>query len=252
MEKKLIVIPLAGLSQRFFDEGFSVPKYMLRLNQKTLFYWAVKSFERYFADQRFLFICRDIYETKVFIEKSARELGILNFTVVDLKSKTLGQAHTVQLGLNAAGVSENEPIVIFNIDTFRPKYEMPDFIRNPLVFGYLECFEGSGSNWSNVVVEAEGSRRVIRTSEKQNESNLCCTGLYYFSTKSEFINCYHSYYFDKISNLTNEHYIAPIYNVLISQGKIIMVDIIAKSSVIFCGTPNEYYEADGMLLDAFE
>ena len=247
----MIVIPLAGLSKRFFDEGFKVPKYMLLTQQKTLFYWAVKSFERYFKDQHFLFICRDIYETKLFIERSAFELGILNFEVVELKSATLGQAHTVQLGLSAVGVFGEEPLLIFNIDTFRSRYKFPDFVSNPLLSGYLECFTGSGSNWSNVVTEFDGSSRVIRTSEKLNESNLCCTGLYFFSTVRKFISCYQSHYSTDNSDVNSEHYIAPIYNTLIAQREDIMVDIIPKSSVIFCGTPSEYHELDGMPLDKF-
>jgi NDP-sugar pyrophosphorylase family protein len=247
----MIVIPLAGLSKRFFDEGFKVPKYMLLAQKKTVFYWAVKSFERYFKDQHFLFICRDIYETKLFIERSAFEMGILNFEVVELKSATLGQAHTVQLGLSAIGVFGEEPLLIFNIDTFRSRYKFPDFVSNPLLSGYLECFTGSGSNWSNVVTEFDGSSRVIRTSEKLNESNLCCTGLYFFSTVRKFISCYQSHYSTDNSDVNSEHYIAPVYNTLIARGEDIMVDIIPKSSVIFCGTPSEYYELDGMPLDKF-
>jgi len=248
----VIVIPLAGLSQRFFDEGFKVPKYMLLAKEKTIFYWSVKSFERYFKDQHFLFICRDVYDTKSFIERSASELGILNFEVIELTGKTLGQAHTVQLGLSAADVFDEEPLIIFNIDTFRFRYKYPEFISNPLVSGYLECFKGSGLNWSNAVTEFDGSSRVIRTSEKQNESNLCCTGLYYFSTVNKFLDSYQSHYSAGNSDDNSEHYIAPIYNKLIAQGDEIMVDVIPKSSVIFCGTPSEYYELDGMPLDKFE
>lgn len=248
----MIVIPLAGLSQRFFDKGFKVPKYMLKLKQKSIFYWSVKSFERYFSDQYFLFICRNVYETKSFIEKNARELGILNFRVLELESVTLGQAHTVQLGLSAARVSDDEPLVIFNIDTIRPKYEFPKFVGNSLVSGYLECFIGSGTNWSNVITESAWSSRVIRTSEKLNESNLCCTGLYYFSSTGDYIRYYQSYFYNENSNIDSEHYIAPMYNAMIAQNKVIMVDVIPKSSVVFCGTPNEYYEAGSKLLDQLE
>ena len=248
----MIVIPLAGLSKRFFEEGFKVPKYMLPIKQKTLFYWAVKSFERYFKDQYFFFICRDIYDTKLFIEKSARELGVLNFEVVELKSTTSGQAHTVQLGLNTSGFFGDEPLVIFNIDTFRFRYKFPKLISNPLVSGYLECFKGSGANWSNVITECDGSSKVIRTSEKLNESNLCCTGLYYFSTVNKFLRCYQSHYSNDNSNSNSEHYIAPIYNTLIAQREDIRVEIIPQSSIFFCGTPSEYYALERIPLDKFE
>ena len=233
---------MAGLSKRFLDAGFDIPKYMLTAHEKTLFHWAIISFKKYFEDQNFLFICRDVYGTKSFIENSANQLGILKFKVIELKSKTLGQAHTVQLGLHEACVSDDEPLVIFNIDTFRFGYEFPKFVNDPKVSGYLECFIGEGYNWSNVVTEYDNSCRVIRTSEKLNESNLCSTGLYYFASTSSFLKSYHSYYTLKEHGNTTEHFIAPIYNKLIELGNNVKVDVIPRSSVIFCGTPNEYYE----------
>ena len=48
-----IVIPMAGLSSRFTKAGYTLPKYMLYVVDKSLFYLAVRSFEHYFQS------CRD-------------------------------------------------------------------------------------------------------------------------------------------------------------------------------------------------
>ena len=238
----MIVFPMAGLSKRFFNEGFKIPKYMLTAHGKTLFYWAIIGFQRYFKDQKFLFICRNQFETKQFLEENCTNLGIRNFQIVELDAETLGQAHTVSLGLNIAQIPINEPVTIFNIDTFRFGFEFPEIVEEPSIAGYLECFIGEGSNWSNVVTESNGSSRVIRTSEKKNESDLCCTGLYYFFSVGCFLNCYREYYSLTEKDQNAEHYIAPIYNSLISSGAVVKVQIIDRSSVIFCGTPSEYSE----------
>ena len=109
-------------------------------------------------------------------------------------------------------------------------------------------FLGSGPNWSNVITKCSNSDQVIRTSEKRNESNLCCTGLYFFSTSNLFSEAYHGYYSLPHLNAPAEHFIAPIYNFLISRGNTIKVDIINRASVIFFGIPSEYQEFKKMKL----
>ena len=55
----MIVIPMAGRSQRFFDVGYAIPKFRLPLDGKSVFAHAVESFRKAFADQPFLFIVSD-------------------------------------------------------------------------------------------------------------------------------------------------------------------------------------------------
>ena len=45
----MFVIPMAGLSSRFFKAGFEVPKYQLSIADTIVFDLAIKSFERYFS-----------------------------------------------------------------------------------------------------------------------------------------------------------------------------------------------------------
>ena len=96
---------------------------MLEAHGKSLFHWAILSFKKYFKTQSFLFICRNIFDTKNFVKKRCLELGIVNFNIIVLENETLGQAHTVLLGLKEAPPSNNEPLLIFNIDTFRLGYK---------------------------------------------------------------------------------------------------------------------------------
>ena len=43
-----IIIPMAGLSQRFIDEGYTLPKYMLYIGNQSMFTLSVSSFKKYF------------------------------------------------------------------------------------------------------------------------------------------------------------------------------------------------------------
>lgn len=233
----MIVIPMAGLSSRFFKAGYTKPKYMLEAHGKTLFAHSVNSFSKYFDTKKFLFIIRDVYQTAQFVEEQINELGIKDYYIVILSRETRGQAETVALGLQE--VKHNGSITIFNIDTFRPNFQYPNL--DSLGDGYLEVFAGEGENWSFVRAIDEQSTLIDLTTEKTPISNLCCTGLYYFRTIKYYFTAYNHYL-----SLPNEEwekgelYVAPLYNHLISIDKEIHYNKIAQKDVIFCGTPDEY------------
>ncbi len=233
----MIVIPMAGLSSRFFNAGFNEPKYMLEAHGRTLFDHSVSSFENYFDSKRFLFIVKDIYDTPAFVRQRVKELGIVNFDIVILKQDTKGQAETVTVGLDQ--ITHEGSITIFNIDTFRPGFTYPDL--KSLDDGYLEVFSGSGDNWSFVKPKNEFTTEVVQTAEKNPISDLCCTGLYHFNDVRDYICAYDHYLsLPKDQWAKGELYVAPLYNYLIGQGKLIHYNLINDNEVIFCGTPEEY------------
>ncbi|NMP14982.1 capsular biosynthesis protein [Thalassotalea sp. Y01] len=239
----MIIIPMAGLSSRFTKAGFKKPKYMLEAKGATLFEHSVKSFETYFTQEKFLFIALDVQNTKGFIIDNCQKLGILDFDVVILDEPTRGQAETVYLGLQKASCNDDEHITIFNIDTFRPNFKYPNSFDFKNSDGYLETFIGSGANWSNVVPESAETQTVKLTAEKQELSEYCCTGLYYWKRAADFNRLYQKLQNTPISEVQgNEYYIAPMYNDIISEGKTINFSVIEENEVIFCGVPAEYYD----------
>ncbi|GAB1111502.1 MAG: glycosyltransferase family 2 protein [Shewanella algae] len=233
----MIVIPMAGLSSRFFKAGYQEPKYMLPAHGKPLFDHALLSFSRYFATMPFLFIVRDVYNTPEFVEKRCRQLGIKDYRIVSLTEATRGQAETVYLGLT--DVDPQTPLTIFNIDTFRPGFSFPAITEH--CDGYLEVFKGEGSNWSYAKPAAVNSTLVVETAEKKPISDLCSTGLYYFRHAADFCAAYTQEAAKPASEWQKQElYIAPLYNYLISQGKQIHYHLIERDEVIFCGVPEEY------------
>lgn len=236
----MIVIPMAGLSSRFKKAGFELPKYMLMAHGYSLFYHSLISFKQYFEEQPFLFICLNVFDTPEFIRAECVKLGLNRFEVITLDQPTKGQAETVYLGLQVAKPAPNEPIVIFNIDTFRPGFRFPTEFDYRSVDGYLETFIGTGQNWSNVLPTAEGSNRVALTAEKRQISEYCCTGLYVWKNAELFNSTLEHYLseFEKIS--IGELYVAPMYNRTIENGGDIRFTVVDKEEVIFCGVPDEY------------
>ncbi|WP_199614025.1 glycosyltransferase family 2 protein [Paenibacillus alkalitolerans] len=229
----MIVIPMVGKSSRFFTAGYNIPKFMLPIQDRTVFSHAILSFEKYFSDEEFLFLTRNDYNAEEFVTNEVNRLGIKNYTVKVFEKETNGQAETVFLGLH--DINRQEEVFIFNIDTFLLNFEKPQWIEE--CDGYLEVFIGEGENWSYVRSGINNS--VIETAEKEKISNLCCDGLYYFKEKALFDQAY--YYFEKNNmKIKDEYFIAPLYNVLINIGLDIRYSVINENEVIICGTPEEY------------
>ena len=224
---------MAGLSQRFLDEGYTLPKYMLYLGKQSMFSLSVGSFKKYFNSADFVFIVRDIFESRKFINLECQLMGLNNFKIVTLDDATKGQAETVYIGIKKVDIPEEENILIFNIDTIRLNFSMPNNLLSH--DGYLEVFEGSGKNWSYAEPLNNTSRRVKRTAEKEEISNLCSTGLYFFKSQKHFIRAY-----ENEKDSSGELYVAPIFNSMIADGQKVFYHLIDKEDVIFTGTPKEY------------
>ena len=237
----MIVFPMAGLSRRFTEAGYTQPKYMLEAHGRSLFAHAVGGFSAYFAELPFLFICRDVAGTPEFVRREAAALGIAEARVVVLDAPTGGQAETVALGIERGGVANSEPLTIFNIDTFRPGFRFPETFDLAQVDGYLEVFRGEGANWSYVRPAAPGTYRVADTTEKEPSSDLCCTGLYPFRTAGLFREAYAAFTDGAAAAMgLKELFVAPMYNLLIARGRDIRYALIGAGEVIFCGVPAEY------------
>lgn len=232
-----MMLPMAGLSQRFCNAGYTQPKYMLPLWGENVFYYVVESFRKYFKDWEFVFVFREIYQTEHFVAQTCKKLGLENYSLVELPKPTLGQAHTTMLGLQKTNLADNESLLIFNIDTLRPRFVLPKELDFSVIDGYLEVFEAEGEQWSFILPDADN--KVIQTTEKERISNLCSSGLYYFKNAGDFKEAFTQMQ-QKQDFTHNEFYIAPMYNYLISKNKEIRFHKITLEEIAFCGTPQEY------------
>lgn len=227
---------MAGLSSRFFKAGFKKPKYMLPLGETFVFNEAIKSFKIYFSTDLFLFIIRDEKEVLDFVSNRCKELGVLNYEIAVIDFDTRGQADTVNEGLGIINKHlSNEEVYIFNIDSIRLNFKKPSFSFLKNISGFLEVFEGEGNHWS--FVDPVDLEIVNKTTEKIRISNLCSNGLYYFNTVLEFKQCFRKM---ELENDYNELFVAPMYNFLIQEKKIVKYIKVDARDTLFAGTPKEY------------
>ncbi len=235
------IFPMGGLSQRFTNAGYKVPKFMLDLHGFSVFEHAVIGFHRYFQEHSFVFAFRDDQATERFVLEKCQKMGIPreNIKIVMLDGPTSGQAETVWLASRAARLAEEDPIVIFNIDSFQTDFKLPESFDLNSTDGYLEVFIGEGDHWS--FVEPGPDKSARRVTEKERVSELCSTGLYYFRRGQDFSQAFEKTLTVELSDLQGgERYVAPLYNALIAKGQSIKYQVVAPEEVTFCGTPDEY------------
>lgn len=229
-----IVITMAGLGSRFRKAGYTVPKYRIEVKGHTLFYWSMQSL-RGFASKKYVFIVRKEDDASAFIKDACGELGIADPVVLEIDHLTSGQAETAALA--EPYWDEDEPLLIYNIDTYVEAGQMSD--KDLCGDGFIPCFAGEGDHWSFVRLDDSGKAVEIR--EKTRVSDHCTVGAYYFRTAKLYMELYREYYLSGDRPLeAGERYIAPLYNYLVREkhGQVFISDIPPRC-VHVLGTPEE-------------
>ena len=222
---------MAGKGQRFIDQGFDSPKYLLNINDRSMLEWSIESLPLEISS-KIIFIILSSHEEKYnvvnFIKKKYSEKYSLHFYLIN--EVTRGQAETVLSAWHL--ISKNERLLIFNIDTsFYSKTLKGNLLKK--CDGLVGTFNSRLKQYSYAKVL---NNKVTETAEKKVISNYALTGLYMFSDPYSFHESATKYL--QINKTThNEFYIAPLYNELIEQNKNIIIDEVNDINIL--GTPEE-------------
>lgn len=234
MNKMTIVITMAGVGSRFRNAGYTVPKYEINVNGKSLFEWSLDSLKGYKDHvEKIIFVVRQEDNAQNFIKSKCTVYGYSNIKILEIDYITDGQATTALLGINEC--NPNSPILIYNIDTYIEPYQLKfvDLIGD----GHIPCFCADGTHWS--FVRLNDKNEVVEVREKQRISDNCSLGAYYFASATLYKHIYEQYYKDDTKIESNEKYIAPMYNYMIEKGYNVTMSIIDRTKVHVLGTPEE-------------
>lgn len=229
-----VIVTMAGFGRRFLDAGYDRPKYMVEVHGRSLFAWSLLSLQSFLeAGADLTFVVREADRASDFIVRELRALNVVGaFRITELSAPTDGQATSALLG----GVERlQEPMVIYNIDTFvHPKALPASAARGD---GWIPCFPGEGAGWSFALADEDGRVREVR--EKQRISNDATVGLYWFSSVRIYEQTYRDHYGGGTNLEKGEAYVAPLYNRLIADGGEVYLHRVPKAAVIPLGTPEE-------------
>ena len=236
-----VIITAAGKGSRFIEYGINKPKYLLRVNKKTLLEYSLLTIQDFFSEE-FIFIFRNI-SSKEKIEEIIENCSnynnekINNYKIININDLTSGQAETVLKAENF--LNSNESILVFNIDTF--VFDSHNFIKrsniDDSIDGLIYTTNAEGNHWS-FAKTLPNSEKVVEVSEKIKISDNASIGLYYFKSFKEFKNIAISKSLE-IKDKYKELYIMPIYKYLIENNKNIVIKKIPFKNFFPLGTPNE-------------
>ncbi len=223
-----IVITMAGEGIRFKKAGYTIPKHMIKVKDRTMFEWAMLTLKDFYGEE-FIFVTLKKNNDLSFINEKCGLLGIKKRKIIPIKNVTSGQAETVLKAEKE--INLDAPILIYNVDTYVEPYELRKTdIKGD---GFVPCFKADGTHWS--FVKFDSNKRIFNITEKIRISEYASIGLYYFSSFSLFRKCFGEYY----SQESKEKYIAPIYNILIKNNKQVYTSILDSKKVHVLGTPEE-------------
>jgi dTDP-glucose pyrophosphorylase len=231
-----IVITMAGRGSRFYDAGYTVPKYEIIAHDRTLFKWSMLSLKNFIvSNSKVIFVCLEENKSSDFVLRQAKELGLTDVHIIELNELTDGQATSAYLSRELW--NPDWPLLIYNIDTYvKSNALLPSDIR-PDSDGWVPCFQVPGEHWSFVKLGDDGW--AVDLAEKQRISDFASIGLYWFRSANRYAALYDRFFIETENLVRGEKYIAPLYRQLLAEGGKVSVSDLRLSDVHVLGTPAE-------------
>ena len=228
-----IVIPMAGLGQRFKSEGFDSEKPLIELMGKTLIEHSIESLK---IEGNFIFVTRKFNK-----EEDSKKLSEIlkklkpNSIEIQLDGPTSG---AVETALAAKSYINNDlPLIITNCDQ-RLEWNSADFlefINDDTLDGCVVTFDSDNPKNSFAVVD--DNMIVTEFAEKKVISRNALIGLHYWKKGTDFIDSAEKLFSTFKSLGKKECYISESYNFLLSDKKKIKIYPIHNNEFIALGTP---------------
>tara|TARA_B100000900_G_scaffold376455_1_gene359214 strand:- start:12 stop:743 length:732 start_codon:yes stop_codon:yes gene_type:complete len=206
--KKINVIAMAGSGQRFIDKNYNIPKPLIIIKKKPMFYYATKSLP---IAKKNIFICnKKITSTKEF--KFFKKKFFLKSQIIKLKSITNGQATTCRL---ASKYLTDNDIVTYGSCDFFFNFDQKNFNKliklNDLIIFVHKPNKINITNFRDYGWVKKGKlNSVVKINCKKKASNnpkedFVITGTFTFKNKNIFHHCYNKMVSEK-DKVKNEFY----------------------------------------------
>ena len=232
MAKFNLLVPMAGMGQRFLDEGYKIPKQILNAGGDHLIDISLNCVD--LDDCNITFVVRDDHIFNFKIDEILRDKYGDDVNVVVTDGLTEGSVCSCLLAKEF--IDNDLPLVIHTLDVqFFPKLDV-DKILQINDDGHILTFKSNSKNYSYAAVDPS-TGKVEKTAEKKVISSNACVGIYYFKTGKMFCE-YAQKMIDLDMRTKNEFYISPLYNLLVDAGLRIGISQVDKMHIF--GTPKEY------------
>ena len=225
-----LIMPMAGNGQRFFDDGYDLPKPLIDINGKPMFKRVIDNL--HLDNVNPWFIVRQDHIDDYEIDKRIREY-YPDAHMIITPSLTEGAACTVRLATNLFGgeemmVANCDQLMVWNHKEFYKKIQTGLYPG-----GLIPVFLPDHNEPIHSYVKLDHYNNLLQVKEKEIIGPLATVGVYYFVDEVDFIRA-HNKQKDANDRVNNEFYLAPVYNYLEEN-----VGVFEIEKMIGMGTPQE-------------
>ncbi len=217
-----IIIPMSGLSSRFVDAGYTLPKYLIQVDGKKVIEHIVNLYPK---DSEFVFIINDKHNKETNINQVLCSL-VENKTIVSIPCHKKGPVFSVS---EFDHLIDDEEEVIVNYCDFSIYWDYVQFknyVDQTKCDGCIICYTGFhphmlGSD-NYAFCRTGENNKILEVREKQpftdnKMAEFASAGNYYFR-KGSYVKKYFKQLINEDLNINGEYYVSLVYNLLIRDG----------------------------------
>ena len=246
-EQSAIVIPMAGLGQRFADEGYTTTKPLIEVSGAPMVLQVLKTLPK--ASEYVIVVRKDMPQLKQFKQQLLQQYQC---TIIELDAVTDGQARTTAIGVNALAQTDSatDGIIVgacdfamgYNTEHFAKLQQSklgqsgadlivwgysghPHAIANPQQYGWVTADESA--NISDIAV-----KQVLNNPE----TDSIILGCFWFKNKQVFEKLTNTL-FAKQHKVNGEYYLDSTIDIALELG--MSVKLCAVDYYLSWGTPND-------------
>ena len=207
-----VVIPMAGRGSRFVRQGYTIPKPLIDV-LGTPMIELVSDNVRPAGEHRFVYLCLQDHIEKYNLRRELERISP-GCVIVPVDHVTEGAACTVLLAKeyinndDALMIANSDQYVDTSIDAYISAIEKDD--------GLIMTMTADEDKWSYIAFDDD--RHVTMVREKEVISNEATVGIYNFAHGSDYVN-YAEEMIARDLRSKGEFYVAPVYNLMIEDGK---------------------------------
>lgn len=230
-----IVIPIAGLGNRFKDSGFDLPKPLIDINGVPMIEKAIRSLD---IIGQYIFIIRET--------ECANDLcDVLKNVIPDCVIKKIdyvtdGPACTVDHVREY--INNSSELVVANCDQIMwwNGSSFLNYCRHSIFDGVIVTYNNNTSKNSYARIDRKGN--VLCVKEKEVISNISLNGVHYWKRGDYFVSSYDEMVNAKDVSENGEYYVGPTYNYMIASGRLVGIYHIPEFQHHAVGTPEDLRE----------
>jgi dTDP-glucose pyrophosphorylase len=237
-----IIIPLGGKGERFTKEGYTDPKALIPIFDKTMIEYVIDNLNIKEEDKITIIYNKDLDKTENFFPNFIlNKYPTLNIYLIKLDRNTAGAAETLYIGLdhilkNEKNELNSKKCIILDCDTFYTEDILSKFrneesnavfytekINEPPIYSYIELGDNS---------------KIINIAEKIKISNNANTGCYAFQNML-ILRKFCKKILDEKITFNGECYTSCVIASMIIEGEPFVGCKLNSSCVFSLGTPKE-------------